>query len=167
MSGVSPSSLSLTWPLRIGSPLATRNPNGLTARPWAAFLVQRVSAQLRDSQRAAGAESQVASRTGRATQRCPQGRDQARIVADDCADIRADVILNCSRPSFFIAANATEFHACDPSAKLFDAPWVVQDASKSFGRRSAGVVAKHDGTDLLLGISCGRLTVARQPPPRC
>ena len=86
------------------------------------------------------------------------------MVADDCADARADVVLIFSRPSFVIAANAQEFRVCDPSAELFGAPWVVQDASESFGRRhTTGIVLSNVVIDLVFGIGYVCLTVAQHP----
>ena len=44
-------------------------------------------------------------------------------------------LLDCLFACLFACVLCLLINACVPSAKLFDAPWVVQDASKSFHRR--------------------------------
>ena len=86
------------------------------------------------------------------------GRLYAEILAGDRADICADVA----------GSQVAFLNACGPSAKLFDAPWVVQDASESFHGRS-GRYAFH--ADLLpihsLKFAKVAHTVARHPPASC
>ena len=85
----------------------------------------------------------------------PQGRPHAAIFAGDRADVCVDIA----------GAQVAFVHACGPSAKLFDHPWVVQGWSESFHGRSVREVF----SATLLSIDWLKFakvahTVARHPP---
>ena len=164
ISGVSPSSLSPTWSLRTWVALGYEKSNGLTPRPCSPSLLDSLSAQVCDSLLDTGAGPEAVSRRRPRSPRLPAGKVS---ILDRRGQPRRHTYrrrLRILRAIALIEARAMGLRTCDPSAKLFDAPWVVQDASKSFGRRrTTGIVVSNVVMDLLFGIGCVCLTVARHP----